>query len=190
MNEEGSLAMGEFREIITKAVVAKGRKFTQSNHTISPAHQPSSILGGWIINHKYDAKKVGNTVEVSGSYDINVWYSYLDNTKTDVATERVKYTDVMKLKYRDPDSLDDQDVFARVLQQPNCIEVVISPNGNKIIVNAEREFLCEVIGETKVCVEVHPDKVKSDDDDDWGLDVDDEEFEELNPDFLVGNEEE
>ena len=38
MNEEVSLAMGEYREIITKAVVAKGRKFTQSNHTISPAH--------------------------------------------------------------------------------------------------------------------------------------------------------
>jgi spore coat protein E len=189
MNEEGSLAMGEFRDIITKAVVAKGRKFTQSNHTTSPAHNPTSILGCWIINHTYDAKKVGNTVEVSGSYDINCWYSYHDNTKTDVATERVKYTDVIKIKYRDPDSLDDQDVIARVLQQPNCIEAVISPNGNKIIVHAEREFLVEVIGETKVCVEVHPDKSK-DDDDDWGLDVDDEELEELNADFLVGNEEE
>ena len=76
MNEEGSLAMGEYREIITKAVVAKGRKFTQSNHTISPAHQPTSILGCWIINHKYEAKKVGKKVEVKGYYDINVWYSF------------------------------------------------------------------------------------------------------------------
>lgn len=48
--------MAEYREIITKAVVAKGRKFTQSNHTICPPHHPSSILGGWIINHKYEAK--------------------------------------------------------------------------------------------------------------------------------------
>jgi hypothetical protein len=55
MNEEGSRKMGEYREIITKAVVAKGRKFTQSNHTISPAHSPTSILGCWIINHKYNA---------------------------------------------------------------------------------------------------------------------------------------
>ena len=29
-----------------------------------------------------------------------------------------------------------------------------------------------------------------DNDDDWGMDVDDEEFEELNPDFLLGVEEE
>ncbi len=189
MNEEGSREMGEYREIITKAVVAKGRKFTQSNHTISPAHSPTSILGCWIINHKYNAKKVGKTVEIHGSYDINVWYSFNDNTKTEVVTERVQYTDVIKLKYRDHDCLDDNEICARVLQQPNCVEAVISPNGNRIIVHVEREFLVEVIGETKVCVLVSSDGCK-DCDDDWGMDVDDEEFEELNPDFLVGSEEE
>lgn len=181
--------MGEYREIITKAVVAKGRKFTQSNHTICPAHSPTSILGCWIINHTYEAKKLGKKVEVHGYYDINVWHSYNDNTKTEVVTERVEYCDVIKLKYRDPDCFDDHDVIAKVLQQPNCCEAVISPNGNKIIVHVEREFLVEVIGETKVCVEVHPGHHK-DDDDDWGLDIDDEEFEDLNPDFLVGSEEE
>ncbi|WP_462409310.1 outer spore coat protein CotE [Neobacillus sp. Marseille-QA0830] len=181
--------MGEYREIITKAVVAKGRKFTQSNHTISPAHNPTSILGCWIINHKYSAKKVGKTVEIHGSYDINVWYSYNENTKTEVVTERVQYTDVIKLKYRDQDCLDDNEIVARVLQQPNCTEAVISPNGNRIIVHVEREFLVEVIGETKVCVRINPDGCK-DDEEDWGMDVDDEEFEELNPDFLVGGEEE
>jgi spore coat protein E len=187
MNEEGSLAMGEYREIITKAVVAKGRKFTQSNHTIDPAHNPSSILGCWIINHTYEAKKVGKTVEVCGFYDINVWYSFNDNTQTEVVTERVKYTDVIKLKYRDPDCLDDQDVIARVLQQPNCVEATVSQHGNKIIVNVEREFLVEVIGETKVCVEFYPGRQEKDDD--WELDVDDEEFEDLDPDFLGEKEE-
>jgi spore coat protein E len=182
--------MGEYREIITKAVVAKGRKFTQSNHTISPTHSPTSILGCWIINHKYNAKKVGKTVEIHGSYDINVWYSFNDNTKTEVVTERVQYTDVIKLKYRDHDSLDDNEIVARVLQQPNCCEAVISPNGNRIIVHVEREFLVEVIGETKVCVAVNPEGLNGEDED-WGsVDVDDEEFEELNPDFLVGSEEE
>jgi len=181
--------MGDYREIITKAVVAKGRKFTQSNHTICPKHNPSSILGCWIINHKYEAKKVGKTVEVCGTYDINVWYSYDNNTKTEVVTERVEYKDVIKLKYRDPEVMDDQEVIARVLQQPNCSECVISPNGNKIIVHVEREFLVEVIGETTVCVAVHPGKCDCDDED-WGFEVEDEEFEDLNPDFLVGDEEE
>ena len=181
--------MGEYREIFAKAVVAKGRKYTESNHTISPAHNPSSILGCWIINHKYNAKKVGKTVEIHGSYDINVWYSFNENTKTEVVTERVQYTDVIKLKYRDNDCLDDDEIVAKVLQQPNCTEAVISPNGNRIIVHVEREIMVEVIGETKICVRINPEGCK-DEDEDWGLDVEDEEFEELNPDFLVGGEEE
>ena len=182
--------MGEYREIITKAVVAKGKKFTQSNHAICPKHSPTSILGCWIINHKYEAKKVDKTVEICGHYDINVWHSFSDNTKTEVVTERVEYKDVIKLKYRDPDCLDDQEVVARVLQQPNCCECEISPNGSKIIVHVEREFLVEVIGETKVCVAVHHGKCDCDDDD-LGLDdedFDDEEFDEINPDFLEINE--
>ncbi|MTH51801.1 outer spore coat protein CotE [Bacillus mangrovi] len=180
--------MSEYREIITKAVVAKGRKFTQCTHTISPSQRPTSILGGWIINHKYEPHKVGKTVEVAGTYDINVWYSYDDNTKTEVVTERVKYVDTIKLKYRDNNFLDDDhEVCAKVLQQPNCLEVTISPNGNKIIVQAEREVMAEVIGETKVCVLVHTGDTN--DEDEWEEDLEDE-FEDLNPEFLGGEAEE
>ncbi|OCA89270.1 spore coat protein [Bacillus sp. FJAT-27225] len=180
--------MGEYREIITKAVVAKGQKFTQSQHTICPAHNPTSILGCWIINHKYEAKKAGKTVEIHGSYDCNVWYSYNDNTKTDVATDRVRYKDVIKLKYRDKHVLDDDSIIAKVLQQPNCCEASISSDGTKIIVHVEREIAVEVVGETKICVAVNPDGC--DCDDEWDLSLDDEEFEEIDPGFLVGKEEE
>jgi spore coat protein E len=179
----------EYREIITKAVVAKGRKFTQSTHTVSAQHRPTSILGCWIINHRYDAKKCDRTVEIHGQYDINVWYSYSDNTKTEVVTETVAYTDVVRLKYRDDDDIisDDQEVIVRVIQQPNCLECTISPNGNKIVVQVEREFVAEVIGETKVCVAVYPNA--SGDDNDFDYEVDDEEFEDLTSDLLLGDEE-
>lgn len=185
--------MAEYREIITKAVVAKGKKYTHSNNAITPQHHPSSILGCWIINHKYEARKIGKKVEVSGSFDMNVWYSHHDNTKTSVATERVEYKDVIDLHYQDPDFLDDKIVSARVLQQPNCLEAVISKKGNKIIVSNEREFLVEVIGETKIVVSVHPEERPSDDDDDededWTEELTDNELaEEINPDFLVANE--
>ncbi|WP_338754122.1 outer spore coat protein CotE [Bacillus sp. FJAT-52991] len=177
--------MAEYREIITKSVVAKGRKFTQSHHTISPPNHPSSILGCWIINHEYKAKKVGKTVEVHGIYDINVWYSHHDNTKTSVVTERVDYKDVIKLKYRDEHCFDDDEVIARVLQQPNCCEAVISKHGNKIVVHVEREFLVEVVGETKICVAVHP----PGSDGDWDFDFDDDDYEELDTSFLDDEQE-
>lgn len=180
--------MAKARQIITKAVVAKGKKATQSSHSIRPAHTPSSILGCWIINHKYEAKKVDKTVEIHGSYDINCWYSYEDNTKTDVVNEKVTYKDVIQLKYRDENTIEDKEVIAQVLQQPNCVEAVISPNGNKILVTAEREMLVELIGETKIVVLLADEEDLDDDDFDWELD--DEELEEINPDFLVEEEEE
>ena len=133
--------MSEYREIITRAVTGKGRKFTQSKHTISPSHRPTSILGCWVINHTYDAKKVDDTVEVKGKYDINVWYSHSDNTKTEVVTETVSYKDVVKLRYKDENSLgDDHEVIARVLQQPNCLEASIADKEAKVEVQVEREF--------------------------------------------------
>ncbi|MBM7650087.1 spore coat protein E [Bacillus ectoiniformans] len=172
--------MAEYREIITKSVVAKGRKFTQTHHTIHPPHHPSSILGCWIINHEYKAKKMGKTVEIHGHYDVNIWYSHHNNTKTSVVTEKVDYRDVIKLKYRDEHCFDDDEVIARVLQQPNCCEAVISPQGNKIVVQVEREFVVEVVGETKVCVSVHPHGCE----DDWDCDLHDDDFDQLDTAFM------
>lgn len=129
-------------------------------------------------------------MEIEGTYDINVWYSYADNTKTEVVTERVSYVDVIKLRYRDKNYLDDEhEVIAKVLQQPNCLEVTISPNGNKVVVQAEREFLSEVVGETKVVVEVNSDWTESDEEEAWEEELD-EELEDINPEFLVGDPEE
>ncbi|MFD1850310.1 outer spore coat protein CotE [Oceanobacillus bengalensis] len=178
----------EYREIITKAVCGKGRKFTQDSHSIAPSHRPSSILGCWVINHLYNAKKKSeDTVEIHGSYDINVWYSYNDNTKTEVVTERVTYTDVIPLSVKDEYTISDEyDVFAKVIQQPNCLECKITNNGHKIVVEIEREFIVQVIGETKVFVRVEPKRDAFDDDDDdaWDYKVTDDELEGVKPDFL------
>lgn len=146
----------DYREIITKAVCGKGREFTKETHHVQPAHKPSSILGCWIINHLYNAKKCSNdSVAVNGSYDINIWYSYNDNTRTEVVTKTVKYRDEIKLKSIDENCLnDDYDVVANVIQQPNCLECKIQKSGNDIAVEVEREFIVEVIGDTKVFVKI------------------------------------
>jgi len=177
----------DYREIITKAVCGRGKKFTQDSHSVSPSHRPSSILGCWVINHLYNAKKKSDdTVEINGSYEINIWYSYNDNTKTEVVTERVTYRDIVPLSVKDENCLNDEfDVFAKVIQQPNCLECKIANNGHKIIVEVEREFVVHVIGETKVYVKVSPKAHFDDDDDDhWDFKVTDDELETVEPDFL------
>lgn len=180
----------EYREIITKAVCGKGRRFVESTHSVSPSHRPSSILGCWVINHLYNAKKKSkDTVEVNGSYDINIWYSYNDNTKTEVVTEKITYCDNIKLSVKDDHCInDDYDVVAKVLQQPNCLECKITNQGSNIVVEIEREFLVQIIGDTKISVKVNPNGHNGDDDDDWDFEVSDDELDDIDPDFLQKKE--
>lgn len=141
------------RQIVTKAVVAKGKKRTESSEILCPPNTPSSILGCWVINHSCQSKKQGRYVEVTGKFDINVWYAHHDHSKTSVFTETIHYKDRIKLHFRDKDSKGEE-VHVRVLQQPNCTEAIIIEKGTKFQVTVERELLAEVVGETTICIQV------------------------------------
>ncbi|RKP56952.1 outer spore coat protein CotE [Cohnella endophytica] len=173
------------REIITKAVCGKGRKFSTITHTVTPPHHPTSILGAWIINHQYEAVKSGDGIEVIGSYDINIWYSYNKNSQTDVAKETISYVELVSLSYVDPKHRSStEEVTADATQEPNCVEATIGSKGTSVIIRVEREFAVEMVAETKVCVVVDPSGT-----DDEGKDVgfglgDDGDFEDLDSDLL------
>jgi spore coat protein E len=175
-----------FREIITKAVCGKGRKFSTVTHNVAPPHHPSSILGAWIINHQYEAVRSGDGVEVIGTYDINIWYSYSKNSQTDVAKETVSYVENIPLTYLDPKHRSStEEVSAESLQEPNCIEANISSSGSGVTVRVEREYAVEMIAETKVRVAVSPYDYDDQDgkDFDYGL-GDDGEYDDLDADLM------
>lgn len=174
------------REIITKAVCGKGRKFSQVAHTVKPPHVPTSILGAWIINNAYEAVKSGDGVEVIGTYDINIWYSYDKNTKTDVAKETVSYVDVVPLSFLDKKHRPTTaEVYASCTQDPNCIEANVSSTGDSVVIRVEREYQVEMIAETKVCVVVCPNGCDDFEDKHIDFDAGDAgDFEELDPDLL------
>lgn len=175
----------DYREIITKAVCGKGHKFTNEKKTITPNYKPTSILGCWVINHLYNArKKSQEAIEVNGSYDVNIWYSYNDNTKTEVVTERIKYSDVISLTTKDSHCLDDDyDINVQVEQQPNCLECEISSDGLKVMTEVERELVVQVIGETKLYVKVDPIHQTVDAADLQGS-LSGDELKSIDPDFL------
>jgi spore coat protein E len=102
---------------VTKAVVAKGKKKAEASETLRPPNNPSSILGCWVINHTHQAKKHGKFVEVTGKYDINVWYAHHDHSKTSVFSETVPYKERIKLHYREDDTQGVEDIHVRVVQQ-------------------------------------------------------------------------
>ncbi|MCL1630815.1 outer spore coat protein CotE [Sporolactobacillus sp. CPB3-1] len=180
-----------YREIITKAICGKGKKFSRSAHTVTPTHKPTNVLGCWVINHKYKTTYHKDAVNVDGTYDINTWYSYNNNTKTEVVCETVSYHDRVPLTLRDKQVVSDHvQVTCRMLQEPNCLEAKISSNGNRVVAQVEREFLVEVIGETKVKVQVDGNglvEVEDDADEDKDLD---KELNDLDSDFLTEDEDE
>ena len=125
---------------------------------MKPPNNPSSILGCWVINHKHQAKKDGKFIEVNGTFDVNVWYSHNDHCKTSVFTESVSYKDRIRLRYRDEPTSGHEEVLVEVIQHPNCTEAIISECGQKFVITVERELVAEIVGETKVCISIHPHK--------------------------------
>lgn len=43
--------MSYFKEIVTKAVIGKGKKTTNLNHSIETEDNINTVLGCWVINH-------------------------------------------------------------------------------------------------------------------------------------------
>ncbi len=43
--------MSLYKEIVTKAVIGKGKKYFKDNYTINTENTPTTILGCWVINH-------------------------------------------------------------------------------------------------------------------------------------------
>ena len=43
--------MSYFKEIVTKAVIGKGKKTTNLNHSVETEDNINTVLGCWVINH-------------------------------------------------------------------------------------------------------------------------------------------
>ena len=86
-----------FREILTKAVVGKGRKQSITIHELKPCNQISRTLGCWIINSKLTPHIKGeNLVIVEGSFDVHVWYGCDGDTETNILKERIDFKETIQ----------------------------------------------------------------------------------------------
>ncbi len=142
--------MTNYKEIVTKAVIAKGKKSFTSSHSITLDNKPSTVLGCWVINHNFQGTKNGNTIDITGSYDINIWYSYDNDTKTDVVRQTNTYHEVVHMRNTDEDVLSEE-IIVRSLKQPNCVKVEI--DNNNINYKVEKELGIELVGDVKVKIE-------------------------------------
>lgn len=172
--------MANFREIVTKAVIGKGKKTFTTTNSITPDVKPTTILGCWVINHNFKGTKDGDKIKIDGSYDINVWYSYDDNTKTDVIRTTNNYQELVQLTRKE--ELDsEEEIVVRSLKQPTVVQADI--NDGTIVYTIEKELGVEIVGNTKVKIAVDEEEEEWDSLDDGKLDEEtdkaiDEEVEE------------
>lgn len=150
--------MSNYKEIVTKAVIGKGKKYFKNKYSISSETKPSTILGCWIINHSFKGGVQGDDVVVDGSFDINIWYSYDNDTKTSVINQNIKYNEIIAVKTKLDVDFNDSEIIVRALKQPTCGNVQI--NGNTIDFEIEKELGIEVVGDTKVKIMVEEDEDK------------------------------
>lgn len=143
--------MSNFKEIVTKAVVGKGKKTTSDNHIIDSITNPSTILGCWVINHNFSGVKENDSVKVKGSFDTNVWYSKDDNTSTEVYKDTVSYEE--EIPIRKLDDYDGQDeIIVRMIKQPTVTKAEIKDG--KVEYTIEKTIAAELVGDTKIKIGV------------------------------------
>jgi len=145
--------MAYFKEIVTKAVVGKGKKATTSKYSIKPEIEPNTVLGCWIINHKFNGVTSNNDIYVNGSFDVNVWYSYDNDTKTGVCSNSFSYSDKMNVPINKSTNLtNNSEVIVSSLSDPNVVDV--SVKDGVISFDVRKEMGIEVVGDTKIRVNV------------------------------------
>lgn len=160
--------MSSFKEIVTKAVLGKGRKVFTTNHTLTTQNEPTTILGCWVINHNFSGVKNKDKINIEGSYDVNIWYSYDNDTKTEVVKQTNNYLETVHVRKKETGEVTNEDVIIRSLGQPTCTKVDIVDG--VINYKIEKELGIELIGDTKVRISI------DEDEDEWDEIIDEDEL--------------
>jgi len=175
--------MAVYKEIVTKAVIGKGKKDFKDVYTITTEIEPTTVLGCWVINHNFKGYPSSGKIIIDGSFDVNIWYSFDNDTKTNVISKTITYSDTTSVKARESEITDDTEIIVRSLKQPTCSKVEIK-NGD-IEFTIDKELGIEVIGDTKAKVLVEEEE------DPWEIisdDVNEQIDKEVNENYIVDNE--
>jgi len=158
-----------YKEIVTKTVIGKGKKSFNTKYTINTEIPVTTVLGCWIINHQFKGYQSSGKIIVDGSFDVNIWYSYENDSKTNVISKKVEYKEVVNIKTTLlENSTGDNEVVVRALRQPNCSKIDIV-DGN-IEYTIDKELGIELVGDSKVKIAIEEEE------DPWDELIDEEEI--------------
>ena len=158
-----------YKEIVTKAIIGKGKKTFKNDYEVEVDKDIDTVLGCWVINHNLKGSKDGEYIKINGSYDINIWYSYDNNTKTDVVSKKMFYEERVHVRIKDNSNLDsDDDIIIRCLKNPSCIDV--SNDKRLIKYTISKELGIEIVGDQKIRIPI------SNNEEDYDIIIDEDEI--------------
>ncbi len=161
-----------YEEIVTKAIIGKGKQEYKNNYEFLLTDDVSSILGCYIQNHKILATIENSKVRINGSFDTNIWYSFDNNTKTKVEVQRINYTELMDIHLKEDIEINESfEIEALSTKKP--VVVNVNTSKNLIKYEVEKELSIDILGNAKVKVQTY----KNDD-------VVDNEIGNINTDYL------
>jgi spore coat protein E len=165
-----------YKEIVTKAIIGKGKKTFKNDYEVTIERNADTVLGCWVINHNIKGEKDGDYIKINGSYDINIWYSYENNTKTDVISKKMFYEERVRVRVKEDASIDnDSEIIIRSLKNPSCVDV--SNEGNVIKYTISKELGIEIVGDQKIRIPISNSEDEYDviiDEDDISKEIDNE----------------
>lgn len=145
----GENMANNIREIITQAVIAKGKKRTINKYPFAIGSF-NKVLGCWITNHRYHAAFRDGKPVVLGTFDVHLWYN--NNDDSEILKQTVSYLNELDLVKKEERNFDDQDeLVVSCNQEPKCVGVECQKE--KIVVEIEKEISLSVVGKTTIRVE-------------------------------------
>jgi len=175
--------MADLKEIVTKAVIGKTKKSSKDSFKVPVNDKISNVLGCWIINHTFNGSNSKNGVVVNGSYDVNIWYSYDNNTKTNVIVHNYTYNDLVNVKLKNNELLTNKnEIIVRSLNEPGVSSATL--DGNNIEITVDKTLGVEIVGDVKVRINALD--IEDDYDDELDVSEDNDLNMDINEDYLSG----
>lgn len=145
--------MASYKEIVTKAVIGKGKKTFKNKYELFVEDDINTVLGCWVINHEMSGRNKKGNVLIIGSFDVNIWYSHENNTKTNVVIKKIHYKEEVNVRLKEEAVLtDNSEIIIKALKNPTCIDV--KTENKKIYYEIEKELGIEIIGDAKVKIAI------------------------------------
>ena len=135
------------------------------------------------ITHSFNGVNNSGKVVVNGSYDINIWYSYDNNTKTNVLVKRFNYQDMLNVRITENgDFTNNSEIIVRSLTQPSVTDVNVENSTIKL--NVHKELGVEILGDTKVKVSVEDEFDDYEEILDEEVEIIDNDIDSINEDYI------